>query len=192
MRTPPRTSRRRSFHSLSVKRHLFAGGRYYSLKDVDIDLWEFDGKHGISLVERSTSCFCIHTGVERDYVFADEPDRARFCCLIYAVHSGVLPPGAVDGVVQREAAAAASARPFNLFVSTWNQVGRPSRVPVILPTASQAPVCIFTGRCGAGVQSGKGLDPDGWERGYVCHRHAGLSLSLSRSLSLFRARASPP
>ncbi len=94
--------------------------KYYALKDVDVDLWDHDGKFGISLVERKTKCFCLHSGIERDYVFADEHDRDRFCCLIYAVDDGVLPPGAVDGVA-KEASVAADVRPIQLFVSTWNQ-----------------------------------------------------------------------
>lgn len=95
--------------------------KYYDLADVDVDLWDRDDKFGISLVERKTKCFCMHRGVERDYVFADQQDRDRFCGLIFAVDEGVLPPGAGDAGATYEATLSADVRAIKLFVSTWNQ-----------------------------------------------------------------------
>ena len=94
--------------------------KYYALEDVDVDLWDHDGTFGISLVERKTKCLCMHSGIERDYVFADERERDRFCCLIYAVDDGVLPAGAVRGATY-EMTPQADVAPIKLFVSTWNQ-----------------------------------------------------------------------
>ena len=93
--------------------------KYYPLKGVDIDLWEQEGKFGINLIERQTSCFCMHSGVERDYVFLNEEDRERFCCLIHSLDDGVLPANAVPDV--REMTPRSATAPLKLFVSTWNQ-----------------------------------------------------------------------
>lgn len=60
--------------------------KYYGLRDLDIELWDHDDKWedghvwGISLIERHTACMCMGTsGVERDYIFPNKPDRDRFC-----------------------------------------------------------------------------------------------------------------
>ena len=71
--------------------------KYYPLKGLDIDLWSFDGKFGMSLIERVTKWGCCGTsGVERDYVFVDEEERMRFCSLIHALDDGVLPEGEIE------------------------------------------------------------------------------------------------
>jgi endonuclease/exonuclease/phosphatase family metal-dependent hydrolase len=93
--------------------------KYYHFRAVDIDLWEHDGKFGISLVERQTSCFCFHSGVERDYVFSTEEDRSHFCSLIHAIDDEVLPAGSIPEI--DESTPRAPSKPVRLFVTTWNQ-----------------------------------------------------------------------
>lgn len=94
--------------------------KYYNLKSLDIDLWEFDGNFGMSLIERVTKFGCCGTnGVERDYVFVDELERMRFCSLIHALDDGVLPAGSADKL--SDSTPKSGAPPIKLFVSTWNQ-----------------------------------------------------------------------
>ena len=94
--------------------------KYYPLKGLDIDLWSFDGKFGMSLIERVTKWGCCGTsGVERDYVFVDEEERMRFCSLIHALDDGVLPEGEIEKVA--DTTPKAETPPLKLFVSTWNQ-----------------------------------------------------------------------
>eukprot|EP01043_Picozoa_sp_COSAG02_P024806 COSAG02_NODE_1370_length_13018_cov_50.973218_9_plen_741_part_00 len=94
--------------------------KYYSLKSLDIDLWEFDGNFGMSLIERVTKWGCCGTsGVERDYVFVDELERSRFCSLIHAIDDGVLPQGSEEKLA--DTTPKSGTPPLKLFVSTWNQ-----------------------------------------------------------------------
>jgi hypothetical protein len=103
-----------------------ASRKYYSLRELDIDLWDCDqqweGGHvwGVSLIERHRTCMCMGTtGVERDYIFPNKPDRDRFCALIHAIDDEIF-----DEEAQKTFAQDMSPRPdpppLKLFVTTWN------------------------------------------------------------------------
>lgn len=89
----------------------------YHMKDLDMDVWENEGNFGIWIVEKVTSCFCMISGIERDYVFANKEDRSRFCSLIHSVIANVLP---VSAIPEMSSTPKSVSPPVRIFVSTWN------------------------------------------------------------------------
>lgn len=107
--------------------------KYYGLRDLDIELWDHDDKWedghvwGISLIERHTACMCMGTsGVERDYIFPNKPDRDRFCTLIHAVDDEIFDDEQQALFVTKDASPrAVESDPLKLFVTTWNMGNAP-------------------------------------------------------------------